>query len=257
MNDVQIQIVNYKTKGYLLECIASFIRDLAGSEITYSLEILDNASGDDLSDIPSLYPNIEIHIHYAKENRGFGAGHNRLASYGDSEYLLFLNPDTKCIESRTVERLLKDARESSVGIVGPRLEREDGSTQEFDHGELHGLFAQIALSTGNSHWKRCDEPSDVAWVNGATLLIKRKLFKDLGGFDERFFLYKEDEELCWRLRQKGETILYDPTIRVLHYGSVVAKKSEHMQQSVDYFLKKHFKNRLRYPILLLLNNLLH
>jgi N-acetylglucosaminyl-diphospho-decaprenol L-rhamnosyltransferase len=257
MRDLHIQIVNYKTKNYLIECLKTVFADLEDSSITYSVAVLENGSGEDISDIPTLFPGHEVHIFVSKENLGFGAGHNLLAKNTQADFLFILNPDTKIIEPSTIQRLVGRIRESDVQVIGPRLVTGQGNTQRWDHGELEGLKAWIALQSGNSSWKERKAPTPAAWVSGAAFLIEKEIFDKISGFDENFFLYKEEEELCWRIRENGGRILYDPTISMLHYGGVVAKKSDHMQKSVDYFLSKHFKNRLSYPLLRLLNKILH
>jgi len=70
----------------------------------------------------------------------------------------------------------------------------------------------------------------------------------VGGFDEQFFLYKEEEDLCLRIRQEGLEIIYVPSIRAMHYGSVVASKDEYMPRSNRYFTEKHFVKKWYYPI---------
>jgi GT2 family glycosyltransferase len=144
----------------------------------------------------------------------------------------------------------------TIDVIGPRLITPKGTTQWWDHGELQGLRAWIALNAGHSYWHKQTTLTNVAWVSGAVFLIRKNLFDELGGFDEHFFLYKEEEELCWRLRAKGRKVFYDPTITVFHHGGVVAKKSEHMQKSVDYFLQKHFSKQLTYAFLKLLNKII-
>jgi N-acetylglucosaminyl-diphospho-decaprenol L-rhamnosyltransferase len=259
MDKLRIQIVDYKTRSYLIECLSSLSDDLATFQESYSVAILDNASGDDLTDIPAMFPRLQkVEIIQGEKNLGFGGGHNLLTRSGDdAEFLLLLNPDTRIIQPKTTERLLARARTLPADVIGPRLITPQGTTQWWDHGELHGLRAWIALNSGNSYWREQTTSTDVAWVSGAVFLIRKSRFDELGGFDERFFLYKEEEELCWRLREKEGRVLYDPTISVFHHGGVVAKKSEHMQKSVDYFLQKHFSRRLSYPLLKLLNKLMH
>ena len=258
MDKIRIQIVNYKTKNYLLDCLASIIADLKSFDGEYSIAILDNASGDNLSDIRALSSQLKkFEIYQGENNFGFGSGHNFLARKSDAKYILLLNPDTKIIEPYTIERLIKRAVESESQVVGPRLLTSEGITQWWDHGELHGFRAWIGLNSGNSYWHEQKKITEVAWVSGAVFLIEKKWFDDLDGFDEHFFLYKEEEELCWRLREKDGKVLYDPTITVFHHGGVVAKRSEHMQKSVDYFLDKHFHYRFGYRFFKLLNKIIH
>jgi N-acetylglucosaminyl-diphospho-decaprenol L-rhamnosyltransferase len=240
MDDLRIQIVNYKTKAYLLECLKSVFADLEGSSIAYHLAILDNASGDDLSDIKYLFPKENIEVIIGQKNLGFGEGHNVLARNKKAHHLLLLNPDITFIEPNTIGRLMKDMQILSADVLGPRLVTKENKTQRWDHGELDGLIAIIASAMGRSYWKERRKALPVAWVSGAVFLIKKDRFDRMGGFDKNFFLYKEEEDLCLRIRQEGGTIFYDPTISIFHHGSVVAKKSEHMKKSRAYFMKKHF-----------------
>lgn len=244
MDDLRIQIVNYKTKKYLLDCLRSLVADLAPDNLRYSIGILDNASGDDLSDIPFLFPGQPIEIVASNENIGFGAGHNLLASGANARFLLLLNPDTKIVEPKTVSRMMESAGQFSAQIIGPRLVTLHGSTQRWDHGELEGLCARIAARWGKSYWKKMVRALRVAWVSGAVFLIEKSWFDRMGGFDEKFFLYKEEEDLCLRTRQAGGVIIYNPTITVFHYGSVVAKKSEHIKKSSEYFAEKHRRHKI-------------
>jgi N-acetylglucosaminyl-diphospho-decaprenol L-rhamnosyltransferase len=240
MDDLRIQIVNYKTKKYLLECLESVFRDLENSSITYNVAILDNASGDDLSDINSLFPKKNIEIIMSQKNLGFGEGHNVLAQNKEACYLLLLNPDIKIIEPKSIDRLIKNIQIMFADVLGPRLITQENKTQHWDHGELEGPIAKIASAIGRSYWKERGKPLAVAWVSGAVFLIKKDRFDTIGGFDKNFFLYKEEEDVCLRIRHNGGIVFYDPTISVFHYGSVVAKKSEHMENSRAYFMKKHF-----------------
>lgn len=249
MDKLRIQIVNYKTREYLLDCLASIASDIKDLGEQCSIAILENASGEKLNDIPGLFPGNKIEIFESGKNLGFGGGHNLLAGKGRAEYLLILNPDTELVEPNTVKRLIERAAASKAAAVGPRLITKTGETQEWDHGELHGFRARMKLRTGSGFWRKRETVTEAAWVSGAVLLMEKKWFDDLGGFDEHFFLYKEEEELSWRLREKGGKIIYDPTISVFHHGGVVADKSDHMRESTSYFLDKHFRHRPGYWLL--------
>ena len=121
---------------------------------------------------------------------------------------------------------------SSSGAVDPR-----------DHGELHGFRARVALAAGDSHYRRRDAPADVAWVSGAACLVDRAAFDAVGGFDPEFFLFKEEEDLFVRIRERGGRVLYLPTVRVRHEGGVVASRDEHMPASMARFAAKHAPRR--------------
>ena len=257
--DLRIQIVNYRTKRFLVECLDTLAMGIRAMPETCSVAVLDNASGDDLRDLADRVPGLPLEIHYGKTNIGFGAGHNLLARHGSARFLLLLNPDTRLLRSETLRRLLRRARESEAQVVGLRLVSDDGHTHRWDHGELEGWLARLAARTGNSYWRdrAGSDPVPAAWVSGAVFLIDKTWFDDLGGFDEAFFLYKEEEELCLRLRQRGGRVLYDPSETVHHHVGAVAVKSEHLRASTDYFLEKHFSSRPGYALLKMINALLH
>ncbi len=240
MKTLVIQIVNYKTREYLIDCLDSVFSDLKESDLDYEINILDNDSGDDLSDLKSRYPE-RLSFYQNDKNVGFGAGHNLLAKRAESKYLLLLNPDIKLIEPGMIERLLERRHHFQAQILGPRLITAKGKTQWWDHGELT-LLARIFETSGVSYWQERKKPVEAAWVSGAAFLVDRGLFDQLGGFDENFFLYREEEDLCLRAKKLGAKIIYDPTITILHYSQVVAKRSEYVLKSSDYFMKKHRKN---------------
>ena len=211
--DVAVQVVNYRTRRQLQVCLEAVLADLAGSGIEHRVLVLDNASGDDLSDLAQAHP--EVAFETAERNLGFGAGHNRLATRHDAAALLVLNPDARIVEPETVARLLaalhgeRRARRRSAR----NWSRPTAPVDPRDHGELRGFRARVAQAAGHSHYRRRDEPADAAWVSGAACLVARRWFDAVGGFDTGFFLYKEEEDLFLRIRRAGGRVLYLPTVR--------------------------------------------
>lgn len=254
MINIAIQIVNYNTKAYLEACLVDLLKDLKSCNLSYGVLVLDNNSSDDLSDLKRVYGDNKLVSFYSSDkNLGFGVGHNLLASKVGSQYLLILNPDIRFVQPKTVERLLGRLISERASVVGPKLVTPQGKAQRWDHGELSGWRAWIALNSGGSWWKDRLGVVKTAWVSGAFFLVEREIFNGVGGFDDRFFLYKEEEDLCLRIRKMGGKIIYDPTVEVLHYGSVVAGKEKYMEAAKDYFLGKHFKHRITYKLLKFLN----
>jgi GT2 family glycosyltransferase len=239
---VSVQVVNYHTRRYLERCLQSVITDLKRSGVDYEINLLDNASGERLDDLAARFPNCRTFV--AERNLGFGGGHNLLASKTDAPYLLILNPDVELVAPDTASRLL-DAITSSegAGVVGPKLMTTIGTPQPYDHGRLHGLRAQIALKGGHAYWRQTDARQEVAWVSGAALLVERAAFVALGGFDENLFLYKEDEDLCLRLRASGRRVIYEPAVVVRHRSEVVADRPRAIPEAERYFIAKHCPNR--------------
>lgn len=250
MATLTIQIINYKTKQYLISCIKDLLKDLKHSKIEYKINILDNGSGDNLSDLEKLYKdNKHISFHYSRRNLRFATGHNLLAKKASGKYLLLVNPDIKLIEKNTVVRLLEIIqKDKSTKVVGPKLLNSDKTPQAWDHGELKGFLPNLVNKFGLSYWKNQQSATAVAWVSGAFFLVEIKLFKSLGGFDENFFLYSEELDLCLRARTVGYKVVYNPSVRVVHHGSVTTSKPKYLPESQLYYIKKHYSNKWHYPL---------
>jgi GT2 family glycosyltransferase len=257
---IAVQVVNYRTRSYLEKCLHTVVADLAGAApvsdpavrspgadradgaLGYEINLLDNASGEDLSDLAHEIPGCRAYT--APRNLGFGAGHNLLATKTTAPYLLILNPDVELTSADTAKRLLAALRTGDrVKVVGPKLITESGDPQRWDHGRLHGIRAQISLRAGHSYWRPTDVRKEVAWVSGAAMMVQHAAFAAIGGFDENLFLYKEDEDLCLRLRRAGGEVIYEPSVVVRHHGSVSANRPEELAQASRYFVAKHFPNR--------------
>jgi GT2 family glycosyltransferase len=237
-----VQIVNYRTRRYLERCVETVVSDLAADGLGYEINLLDNASGEDLEDLAERFAGARAFT--APDNLGFGGGHNLLAGETDAPYLLILNPDVELVAPRTVARLLDVvAGDSRVKAAGPRLVTSDGTPQPYDHGRLHGARAALALKGGHSYWRATEVRQEVAWVSGAAMLIEHAAFEAIGGFDQRLFLYKEDEDLCLRLREAGGTVVYEPGVVARHHGSVVADRESELAGAASYFFAKHFEHR--------------
>jgi GT2 family glycosyltransferase len=237
-----IQVVNYRTRSYLERCLATVVVDAERSGLDYEVNLVDNDSGEDLIDFGRRYRNCRVFT--ARRNVGFGGGHNWLAANTRASHLLILNPDVEFLFPDSAKRLLDAvAGSDEVKAAGPKLVKADGHAQPYDHGRLHGLRAQIALRGGHSYWHETDVRQEVAWVSGAALLIERAAFDGVGGFDEKLFLYKEDEDLCLRVRAAGGRVVYEPDVAVRHQGSVVADRPSQLAQASGYFFAKHYPNR--------------
>lgn len=239
--DLSIQIVNYNTKSYLKNCIDDILQDLKNSTISYEILVIDNNSGDDLDDLGAVFQG-KVKFFKSERNGGFGAGNNFLAVMGSGKYILVLNPDVKFIEDRTVERLYQRiARDRSIKVIGPECVTQENKIQKWDHGEILGFRAWLAERVGGSYWRPAGSAREVAWVSGAFFLVNREIFQRVGRFDENFFLYKEEEDLHKRIRDSGGKIYYEPSVKVMPYGSVVASKDKFFHKSQEYFLTKHIR----------------
>ncbi len=219
--DVSVIIVSYNTADLTIKCLAS-VRAAAGKKEIF---VVDNASTDgSAAAIGKQFP--EITLIENPQNMGFGAANNRALKICRGRYVVFLNPDT-VVRPGTLSRAVSymDAH-PDVGLAGARILNPDGSPQESISWRYPG--EKFAKSETKSL------PGKIACVLGAFMIARRPLIDELGGFDEDFFLYGEDEDLAWRIREKGFSIGYIEETEVLHWGG----QSEARTPPPELFEKK-------------------
>lgn len=238
--ELTVQVVNFDTAEYLRPCLGSLLAALGETPVSSRVAVLDNGSSDDLTEIEAEFSGA-VDFVSSPENLGFGGGQNLLARSHDSPLICCVNPDVVAERRDVFARLLSALDDPAVAVAGPLLRTPEGEPQRFDHGELRGLRAAIANGAGHAHWQPRDERAEVAWVSGAFLLARRAAFDAAGGFDEGFFLYKEEEDLCLRIRRAGGRVLYVPDAAARHVGSVVARRDPaHLDASVARYRAKHY-----------------
>lgn len=224
---LSIILVNYNTREFTLACLASLQSNLKEGE--YEIFVVDNASEDSpAADIAQVYP--EAKVLALTENVGYARANNLAAAQASGRFLLFLNCDTE-VPPGTVEYLLDFKRErADCGIVAPLLLNRDGTFQ-LSFGRDLSLVSEFCMKFLAPLWyrslyrlKKGRINRTVDWVSGACFLIERSLFERLGGFDEDYFIYIEDADLCRRVRQQGFKICYSTAVNITHYlGSATSR----------------------------------
>jgi N-acetylglucosaminyl-diphospho-decaprenol L-rhamnosyltransferase len=223
---VTVLIVNYKVYDELAGCLAALAADLDGA--TADVVVVDHESDErQLAEAIKQHPRA-VGI-ARRENRGFAAGVNLAASRTSSDLLLMLNPDSRLQPGAL--RVLREhlALRPDVVAVGPKVLSEDTTVQATGRTfptALTGLFGRTTIFTRlwpdnplsqlNLPSASTSAPIEVDWVAGTCVLIRASAFRDVGGFDERFFLYWEDADLCYRLRARGGRITYEPAAVLVH-----------------------------------------
>lgn len=235
MKAVTLIVVNFNAGTHLRTCLEAAAADLGARE--WTAIVVDNASSDGSARTVDGMPRVTL-VQNA-DNRGFGAAANQAAAMTRTPLLWLLNPDC-LVEPGTVTRLeaVLDAHRDCA-IAAPQLLNADGTIQESARGAptawtglfgRHGLFAKLfpgsELAARNLQAETLSasgaESAVVDWVMGAAMLIRRDAFDAVEGFDERYFLYWEDADLCTRLRNRGLTTRYVPGVKVRHPGGVSA-----------------------------------
>lgn len=255
MKKISIIIVHYKVKEELFACLQS-VQESSSSHASEVI-VVDN---DETKTIETALKGKFPSVKYVKSpgNIGFGAGNNLGAKYARGDYLFFLNPDTKVFPG-TIDKLIEFMEKNKkAGIAAPLLLNRQGRPYPLQGaGELTPLVGMVVLSFLNKlfpknpisqkYWlfdwdKRGIK--EVAVVPGTALIISKSLFKKVGGFDERFFLYFEESDLCRRVRNLGYKIYMDPTAPVIHLWGRSTKGISEMNkifnQSRFLYFRKHF-----------------
>lgn len=227
---VDAVIVSYNNRATLRACVQPLTQRPA-----VSVTVVDNASPDRSLEAVDDLPVQRI---AAGGNLGFGAGCNLGAAGGRAPYILLLNPDARLTDG-ALERLcaVLDA-DPGVALAGPRLLAPDGalmhSMRRFQSARstwaralyLHRLLPRARWANEiDARPAAYAAPAEPEWVSGACMLVRRDAFDALGGFDEGFFMYCEDEDLCRRLRAGGGRVRYEPGAVVSHVGGVSAPRA--------------------------------
>ena len=222
MTDVTAVIVSYNVRELLLRCIAA----LRADGVT-DIVVVDNASRDGSADAVAV-SEPEVTLLRLDTNIGFGAGANRGAARATGQHLLVLNPDVTVEPGSTKALVAALERDPGLGLVGPRIETPDGevypSARRFPdlvdaagHAFLHFLWPTNRFSRRYRmlDWDRASA-RDVDWVAGTHFLVRREAWDAVRGFDEAYFMYMEDVDLCWRLKAAGWRTGYEPAAGVTH-----------------------------------------
>jgi GT2 family glycosyltransferase len=236
--------LNWNRPVETLECLQTL------AEQTYSplqLLVVDNGSSDDsVERIKSRFPHVDLLASH--QNLGFAAGANlglRRALKAGSDLIFLLNNDTT-VEPDTLLYLI-DQMQPGVGIVAPLIYYADPPSRIWSAGgSLHPiLLEQYGDRRGEADTRRWLEPLDRDFVTGCGMLLSRELLSKVGLFDERFFMYYEDFDLCLRARREGFRIVLEPAARMWHRVSLSSKGSNSPQErywmarSSAIFFRKH------------------
>lgn len=237
-------IVNYKSKDLTLKGLESLLNEKAASpHLNITAVVVENASGeyeDILSQVQSAGWDNWVTVIDSDKNGGFGYGNNLGFKYGFEyepvDFFYLLNPDARChpnAVSALVEPMNKD---SSVAITGSTFFNDDGSLwpiafrfpsifSEIERGFRLGFISKLLKNwVVAREMEQVQQPVD--WVAGASMMLRASVVKNLKGFDESFFLYYEETDLCMRVKKAGLKTLYVPKSKVLHIAGQSTKVTE-------------------------------
>ena len=232
---LSVIVVSWKVRELLRDCLRSLLAETGeGVQVI----VVDNDSGDgSVEMVRAEFPTVTLVAN--RDNVGFGRANNQALPLCRGRFICLLNPDT-VVHDRGIERCVRHLVEhSDIGMLGPRLANLDGSLQRWTGGAFptvgnvasHHLLLDNVLppawrppSLFLTHDAR--DPMDVDWVSGACMVLRREAFGETL-FDERFFMYGEDMELCHRVRRAGWRVVYFPTVSIVHIqGSSMRQQTD-------------------------------
>lgn len=257
---VSVVIVNFNGLRFLRACLESLRKALLG--VSHEIIIVDNASADGSGAfLTTEFP--DVHLIQSDKNLGFTGGNNLGAKFAKGRFLLLLNNDTEC--KNHFGPLIECFFDLQVGAAGCLLRYGDGRLQSsvgYEHTPSRIVLSWVGLSRffGRSTlFSRTQyDPAfyaqshhDLAWVSGACLLTRTDIWRQLGGFDEQFFMYCEDVDYCRRVRQLGFRVVFSPHSDVTHYeGAGKAWIGElallRTVRSYLIYVNKHFGRQSRF-----------
>lgn len=256
--DVSIVIVNYNVKAYLANLLDSIKKGSTGLNV--QVIVIDNASIDGSIDYVEKRHPENIYIRN-KKNLGFGRANNQSIDLIDSPYTLLLNPDT-IIQENTLSTLIEFMNSNrKVGLATCRLLNADGSYSNDAIRNVPNLWSALMRILGitelfpnskfaGSYFLAKEDPKeviDVPVISGSFMFIRSELFKQLNGFDDRFFMYFEDTDLCFRVKEAGYEIKYVPNTSIIHFRGESTKKhtlNHHLifNKALYQFYQKHYSS---------------
>jgi len=251
MHDVCVIIVSHNGKRWLDAALSSLFASAGGLDL--DVVVVDNGGDGSAAHVEEHFPRART---ITCQNRGFGAANNEGLATADARYVLFLNPDTEFLSGNLAELIAVMDRRPGVGLVGvrqvggagelaPSMRRFPSTTNMVAEALavekvplLRRFFGERVLDP-----RRYDRESACDWTSGSFMLVRGQAVRVCGGFDERFFLFSEETDLCWRLRRGGWGIVHLPLVTIRHFESK-RSASPLMEAQAAYarlqFARKHF-----------------
>ena len=261
--EVSVVIVSYNVRDQLANCLRSV---LASAGVRPEIVVVDNASSDGSSEmLRAEFPQVRLVTN--PENRGFATASNQGIRQTLGACVLSLNPDTVVEPDAIVRLAVYLDSHPDVGAVGPKIMRPDGSLDLagrrsfpspgvafFRLTRFSRLFPRNArLARYNLTYRSEDDEQEIDSGSGACLLLRRTALDRVGLFDEDFFMYGEDLDLCYRLKHAGWRVMYQPGAVILHHKGQSARKDSYrmireFHRSMATFFRKHYRSATPTPV---------
>lgn len=235
--DISVIIVNYKVKEYVANLLNSLER--AGNGLELEIFVVDNASGDrSVEYLKERFPNVSYIQN--EENVGFGKANNQALKNASGTYTLLINPDTLVSEDTLTTLTHHMKQHPKCGACGCKILNPEGSFAPESRRSVPTIWSAACKVLGLNNlfpnsklfgeyylsWIPEDQPSQVPVLSGSFMFWRTSVLKELDGFDEQFFMYGEDIDLCYRIQETDYHIDYVPDTSIIHYKGESTKKGD-------------------------------
>ncbi len=250
--DVSVIILNWNTRDMLADCLDTLINN--AGKLTLELIVIDNASTDgSQAMLRQRFPQVRLIANEA--NVGFARGNNQGMAISQGRYALLLNSDA-FITPGSLESLIQLAdAQPRAGIIGAQLRNADGTFQA-SYTPFPTLWQEFMILSGlgrliYDRWypsrgpEEANGPQIIDYVEGACLLVRLEAFKETKGLDEGFFMYAEEVDWCYTMRQKDWQVWYQPAAKITHLGGASSQGRRTQREGDLYrsrvrFFRKHY-----------------
>lgn len=262
--ELSVIIVNFRTLNLTTDCVKS-VQAALQDKLQYEIIIVDNFSEDDSFIHLCELECEEIHVIETERNGGFGYGNNRGVEIAKGKYLFFLNSDTILFPEVLPNMIQKMRSDQTIGIMSCGMVDGDKHSLIVAHSfeTQKSLFIQTIIKPltprilQKIYRRKVAETSglyEADWVSGAALLISSDVFTKAGGWNEKYFMYMEDEELCYRVKEMGMKVVLYPDIGLIHLvgssGGSAFSAYQRYKSKLIYYSFVYKKDRFLIRILL-------
>lgn len=230
---LSIVLVNYNSGNYLTDCLKSIEENKDDLEL--EIWVVDSASTDDsINNAKKYYPKINYILN--KENIGFSKANNQALGKIENEYILILNPDTKILPKTLITMLNFMKENTDVGAATCRVDLANGKLDWASHRgfptPLASFFYYFLKNDRYYHLSNQDlnKIHEVDAITGAFFMTRKSVLDKVGLFDEDYFMYGEDLDLCFRIKKAGYKIMFVPSAKIIHYKGISSGIKEHTQE---------------------------
>lgn len=228
--NLSIIIVTWNTVQITLKCVQTINKFLDNPEII----IVDNGSKDNTVELLSKEKNVKVVENHA--NLGFAKANNIGLHYASHKYILFMNSDIELIDNSINDLFKYFQDKNKIGIIGPKFLNPDLTEQAsvFPKQSAINAFREFYLNQKNSYSKytpNTEKPIKVWAISGGCILTRKSFFTSIGGWNEKYFFYFEDMDLCRKINKIGKNVIYYPSCKIIHrHGASGAKLADSNNQ---------------------------